>query len=190
MFLDLPTPLGQAVVLSTPPIGSPARLSTPQSSPLRPQVRPISAFSKLLLHRPQIFRAPLTHRPDDGGSTHLWNVRQYLPDYMAQHLRRQPSSDVWSPHFRVLFLKISPSTPWSPKWFSLQGATCPVHLILLDLITLIIWRKLSCNQTVTTLQGMGLSVQAPVLSCRTSCCILSLYTRSHTFICLARGTGI
>jgi hypothetical protein len=28
------------------------------------------------------------HRPDDGGSKHLWNVGKLLPDYMAQHLRR------------------------------------------------------------------------------------------------------
>jgi hypothetical protein len=32
----------------------------------------------------------ITHRPDDGGSKHLWNVGK--PDYMAQQHRRQPSS--------------------------------------------------------------------------------------------------
>jgi hypothetical protein len=31
-------------------------------------------------------------RPDDGGGELLRNVGQYLPDYMAQHPRRQPSS--------------------------------------------------------------------------------------------------
>jgi hypothetical protein len=35
--------------------------------------------------------SPFTHRPDDGGSKHLWNVGKLLPDYMAQHPRRQPS---------------------------------------------------------------------------------------------------
>jgi hypothetical protein len=25
----------------------------------------------------------LQHIPDDGGSNHLWNVGQYLPDYTA-----------------------------------------------------------------------------------------------------------
>jgi hypothetical protein len=28
-------------------------------------------------------------RPDDGGSNHLWNVGKLLPDYTAQHPRRQ-----------------------------------------------------------------------------------------------------
>jgi hypothetical protein len=35
---------------------------------------------------------------DDGGSKFLWNVGQYLPDYTAEHPRRQPSlvnSYVW-----------------------------------------------------------------------------------------------
>jgi hypothetical protein len=31
--------------------------------------------------------------PDDGGSKHLLNVGQYLPDYTAQHPTRQPSSE-------------------------------------------------------------------------------------------------
>jgi hypothetical protein len=26
---------------------------------------------------------------DDGGSKHLWNVGEFLPDYTAQHPRRQ-----------------------------------------------------------------------------------------------------
>jgi hypothetical protein len=34
----------------------------------------------------------LYHRPDDGGSKHLWSVYQYLSDYTTQHLRRW----VWS----------------------------------------------------------------------------------------------
>jgi hypothetical protein len=34
----------------------------------------------------------VTHRPDDGGSRHLWNVGKFLTDYTtAQQLRRQPS---------------------------------------------------------------------------------------------------
>jgi hypothetical protein len=32
------------------------------------------------------------HRPDDGGSKHLWNVFKILPDYTAQHPTRQSSS--------------------------------------------------------------------------------------------------
>jgi hypothetical protein len=34
----------------------------------------------------------LHHLPDEGGSKHLWNVGQYLPDYMAQHPKSQLSS--------------------------------------------------------------------------------------------------
>jgi hypothetical protein len=40
------------------------------------------------------------HRPDNGGSKHLWNVGKLLPDYTAQQTRRQPSS--YSP-------------PWEPQ---------------------------------------------------------------------------
>jgi hypothetical protein len=36
--------------------------------------------------------AAVRNRSDDGGSTHLWNVGQFLPDYTAQHPRRRPSS--------------------------------------------------------------------------------------------------
>jgi hypothetical protein len=34
----------------------------------------------------------LVDRPDDGGNKHLWNVCKLLPDYTAQHPRRQSSS--------------------------------------------------------------------------------------------------
>jgi hypothetical protein len=30
--------------------------------------------------------------PDDGGREHFLNIGQFLPDYMAQHPRRQSSS--------------------------------------------------------------------------------------------------
>jgi hypothetical protein len=46
------------------------------------------------------FLAKLTHHPNDGGSTELWNVGKPIPVYtMLQH-RRQPSS--YSP-------------PWAPQ---------------------------------------------------------------------------
>jgi hypothetical protein len=32
------------------------------------------------------------HRPDDGGSKHLWNVSKYLPDYTAQQPTTQSPS--------------------------------------------------------------------------------------------------
>jgi hypothetical protein len=31
-------------------------------------------------------------RLDDGGSKYVWKVSQFLPDYTAQHPRRQSSS--------------------------------------------------------------------------------------------------
>jgi hypothetical protein len=39
----------------------------------------------------------LYHCPDDGGSKHLWNIGQLLPDCIAQHSRRQWSlySSLW-----------------------------------------------------------------------------------------------
>jgi hypothetical protein len=33
-----------------------------------------------------------THRPDDGGSKHLWNVGKLLPDYTVLQPKRQQSS--------------------------------------------------------------------------------------------------
>jgi hypothetical protein len=41
---------------------------------------------------PTFQRYVLPHRPDDGGRKYLWNVVKLLPDYMAQHPRRQSSS--------------------------------------------------------------------------------------------------
>jgi hypothetical protein len=43
----------------------------------------------------QIPRARLIHRPDNGSSKYLWNVGKFIPDYMAQHPRRQSSSDIY-----------------------------------------------------------------------------------------------
>jgi hypothetical protein len=36
----------------------------------------------------------ITHRPDDEGSKHLWNVCNLLTTYTAQHPRRQSSSSM------------------------------------------------------------------------------------------------
>jgi hypothetical protein len=45
----------------------------------------------------------VTHCPDDGGSKLLWNVSRFLPDYMAQHPRRQSSSYLpqWEPVYNM-----------------------------------------------------------------------------------------
>jgi hypothetical protein len=47
------------------------------------------------------------NRPDDGGSKDLWNVGQFLRDYMAQRPRRRPSSQdlIFCISFGVLYVK-------------------------------------------------------------------------------------
>jgi hypothetical protein len=41
----------------------------------------------------------LCSHPDDGGRKRLWNVSQFLPDYVVQHPRRQSFSFLlsWEP---------------------------------------------------------------------------------------------
>jgi hypothetical protein len=39
-----------------------------------------------------VFWVVATHRPDDGGSTDLWNFRKLIPVYLALQPRKQPSS--------------------------------------------------------------------------------------------------
>jgi hypothetical protein len=49
----------------------------------------------------------LDERPDDGGSTHLWNVSQLLQDYTAQyprkmsplHIKNCEAKLIWYPEF-------------------------------------------------------------------------------------------
>jgi len=45
------------------------------------------------------FRARLTYRPDDGGSTHLWNLGRHLFDDTAVHPRI-----LWTSMFDIQFL--------------------------------------------------------------------------------------
>lgn len=53
-----------------------------------------------LIHINHRFRAAyLSHRPNDRGSKHLWNVGQYLPAYMMQYPRQPPLCS-------MLFIKI------------------------------------------------------------------------------------
>jgi len=49
---------------------------------------------------PEVLSASTTRAmsPENGGSKHLWNVDQLLPEYTAQHSRRQTScSPLWEP---------------------------------------------------------------------------------------------
>jgi hypothetical protein len=65
------------------------------------------------------------HRPDDGGSKHLWNVGKLLPDYTAQHPRRQLSSificsDSAAPLPHLSFSVTKPSWECVGIWVSSQ----------------------------------------------------------------------
>jgi hypothetical protein len=65
-----------------------------------------------------------THRPDDEGSKHLWNVSKLLPDYTAQHPRRQPAifilaavrtCSLYLDPLRILTTCFLKRRPWSWK---------------------------------------------------------------------------
>jgi hypothetical protein len=47
---------------------------------------------------------PATDHPADGGSRHLWNVGQFLPDYMTEDPRRKSSSysSLWEPQISLV----------------------------------------------------------------------------------------
>jgi hypothetical protein len=57
----------------------------------------------------------ITHRPDDGGSTDLWNVGKLLPDYTALQPRRQPSSysPSWEPQILLNIVRAHYQTSMS-----------------------------------------------------------------------------
>jgi hypothetical protein len=96
-------------------------------SPLLPLVRPgLLPYPALLLYVPQLFRTWLTHRRDDGGSKLLWNISQYLPDYMVQHPRRQPSSylSLWQPEI----------SPRRQPFVDLSGLSCLSSFLVFVLI--------------------------------------------------------
>jgi hypothetical protein len=75
-----------------------------------------------------------THRPDDGGSKHFWNINQYLPDYTAQHSRR------WSSALNfVLWLKSYSSVYKfaSFSWFHVLGEILFIFMGIFVIITLL-----------------------------------------------------
>jgi hypothetical protein len=49
-----------------------------------------------------------TYHPEDGGSKHLWNVSQFLPDHTVQYPSRQSSS--YSPLWET------ETSTWSKKY--------------------------------------------------------------------------
>jgi hypothetical protein len=62
------------------------------------KTKPFLAKRDLRFSRRRIWRwlcrVLLTHRLDDGGIRHLWNVCKFIPDYTAQQPRRHPSSSL------------------------------------------------------------------------------------------------
>jgi hypothetical protein len=52
------------------------------------EIQVLTAASTKMIIFWDVVPCSLTHRPDDGGSKHLWNVGKFLPDYMAQHSKR------------------------------------------------------------------------------------------------------
>jgi hypothetical protein len=60
------------------------------------------------------------NRSDDEGSMYLWNVGKFLPDYMAQHPRRQPSL------YLCLYWVSCPATRHGGVWGE-GGGTAPTH---------------------------------------------------------------
>jgi hypothetical protein len=65
----------------------------------------------------QVLTAAMTHRPDNGGSNHLWNVGKVLPDNTAQHPRRQSSLNLilvslWKRTYLILVFSLRyPAVP-------------------------------------------------------------------------------
>jgi hypothetical protein len=57
-----------------------------------------------------MWRTEIEMGPDDGGSKHLWNVGQFLPDYTAQHPRRY-----WNLTNYDLFTERIPNTEWDGR---------------------------------------------------------------------------
>jgi hypothetical protein len=67
-------------------------------------VRPLLGCSTMYPRRswPTFQRSLLLHLPDDGGSKCLWNVIQYLSDYMVLHPRKYPFSCQYRSHLSLL----------------------------------------------------------------------------------------
>jgi hypothetical protein len=74
------TPLSLPLGAPPPPVGH-----WPTSSP---DCTPIPHLDRRFLYNLLSFHAQLIHHPDDGGSTHLWNITLLQCDYMALHARR------------------------------------------------------------------------------------------------------
>jgi hypothetical protein len=74
----------------------------------------LPALTDWILYLKPIRRSWLAHRPDDGGSKHLRNVSELLPDYAGQQPRRPPSSS--SPSW-VLEISHCVTCRFDPEYF-------------------------------------------------------------------------
>jgi hypothetical protein len=70
-----------------------------------------------------VIRAMATHRPDDGGSTYLWNVGRYLIKNTAVHPRRfwASYSPPWEPEISHYIEDIKRAHVWKWLYFHIQS---------------------------------------------------------------------
>jgi hypothetical protein len=88
------------------------------SKPLQRKLTNVSAVPDMSPYLNLIVGAHCTHRADDGGSKHLWNVVKFLPHYTAQQPRWQPLlySPPWEPEISLTLHYFS-TLSWFSKFF-------------------------------------------------------------------------
>jgi hypothetical protein len=93
---------------------SPRRGSTPRLTGWLTVSRNVTLTLTGLLYKQLSFHARLTHRPDDGVSTHLWNVGRHLIKNTAVHPRR-----LWASASRLYARTIVYVYLTTPAWSAL-----------------------------------------------------------------------
>jgi hypothetical protein len=81
----------------------------------------------------KINRSQFIHRPEDGGSTHLWNVG-ILPDYTALYPRRLPSPylPLWQPKISLSIFYFIIITILSPPLLVLMHRLSSYYFLFED----------------------------------------------------------
>jgi hypothetical protein len=71
------------------------------------------------------------HRPDDGGSKHLWKIGKLLPNYTVQQPRIQPFSYslLWEPQISTDIIIITGSTDLCGPWSSSKASSILPYLM-------------------------------------------------------------
>jgi hypothetical protein len=111
----------------------------------------------------QCFRGAycLQHQgPGDEGGKLLWNVHRFLPDYMAQHARRQSSSfaPLWdteiSPHMKLFSIGWMPLMPgWKMQQMYFVILFLQYHWCTWKMCSLL---KYACSMKFQVITGMGM----------------------------------